>query len=123
MTNRDTEPIRRMSAATLQWAGWLTCVGLGTWSIVAFDPNHGHFAPQWLGLTFIFALGVAIAASVVRSRMRMTKAILGAFKAGQESAAQCSERHVNSALDQLDRRISHNSQIIRKEIQGKGEDK
>lgn len=83
---RDTEPTRRLVAVLLQWGGWLSTIGFGLYTVVAYDPNHGNFAPQWVTFVWIFSMGVAIAGTLVRSRMRLTSTILSAFKAGQISA-------------------------------------
>lgn len=85
MKNRDTEPTRRLMASVLQWAAWATVVGVFVYATSQFDPNRGNFAPQWVGFTFIFAIGVAITATLVRSRMRLTQTILSVFRAGQRS--------------------------------------
>lgn len=85
MKNKDTELARRFTAATLQWGGWSTCIGVFVYGATQFDPNHGVFAPQWVSFTFIFSMGVAIAGTLVRSRMRLTQTIIGVFQAGQQS--------------------------------------
>lgn len=82
---RDTEPLRRIVAAVFQWGGWITCIGVFVYATSQFDPNHGNFAPQWVSFTFIFSIGVAIAGTLVRSRMRLTQTILSAFRAGAAS--------------------------------------
>lgn len=84
---RDSEPLRRIGASILQWGGWLSTLGFGLYSVIEFDPNHGNFAPQWLTFVWIVSMGLAIAGTLVRSRMRLTKTILHAFKAGSEAEA------------------------------------
>jgi hypothetical protein len=103
MTNGyDTEALRRVAASVIMWGGWGGCIGLGTWAIVEFDPNHGDFAPQWVGLGFILLMGVAIAGTLARSRMRLTHAILTAFRAGVDSANEETDRRVEAITDRLD---------------------
>lgn len=80
------EAFRRMLAAGLVMGGWFGSLSLGVWAVVSFDPNEGKFAPQWVGLGYIFLIGVAVAASTARSRMRMTDTIVSAFKTGQKIA-------------------------------------
>lgn len=72
----------RAVALVSMWGGWLGSAALGLWSILEYDPNHGHFAPQWVGLAFIFLIGVAIAGTSSAARFRMAETIVGAFKAG-----------------------------------------
>lgn len=105
---RDTERIRRVTASVLQWAGWITSAGLGVWSEVQYDPNHGDFAPQWVNLAFVFALGVAITASVVRSRMRLAGTIIGAMRIGHEVARQDASRQI----EELAKTIARNTDAI-----------
>lgn len=57
-------------------------MALGIWSEINYDPNHGDFAPQWVGLAFIFLIGVAIAASGARARHRLSDTIVEAFRIG-----------------------------------------
>lgn len=77
------EKVRRPLAFIFQWGGWLGSMGLGIWSIVEYDPTKGEITPPWVGLTFIFLLGIAIAGTGARSRMRLTDAIVHAFRTGQ----------------------------------------
>jgi hypothetical protein len=64
------------------WGGWAGSLALGIWSVIEYDPNHGHFAPQWVGLAFIFLVGVAIAASSARARHKLSDQIVQAFRIG-----------------------------------------
>lgn len=82
---KDTEPVRRIIALVLQWGGWISCIGIFAYATTYFDPNHGHFAPQWVGFGFILSMGIGIAGTLVRSRMRLTQTIVDAFKAGQQN--------------------------------------
>ena len=85
MTRFDTEPIRRGTAVFLQWGGWLCTIGVFIYATLEFDPNHGDFAPQWVPFAFILSMGIAIAGTLVRSRMRLTDTIIKAFRAGAKS--------------------------------------
>lgn len=103
MTNGiDTEPARRALSAFFQWGGWATAVGVFVYATSQFDPNHGNFAPQWVGFTFIFSIGLGIAGTLVRSRMRLTKTILEVFRAGtlvrQEQEANAAARESSASI-------------------------
>ena len=82
------ENVRRVLASILQWGGWLGCLALFFWATNTYNPNKGHFAPQWVGFAFIFSLGVAIAGTTARSRMRITDTIVSAFKVGMSTAEE-----------------------------------
>lgn len=76
------ERTRRLLAIVGMWGGWAGAMGLGVWSVVDYDPNHGDFAPDWVGLAFIFLIGVAIAASSARARQKLSAQIIEAFRIG-----------------------------------------
>lgn len=76
------ERTRRVLAVLAMWGSWAAAMALGVWSVVDYDPNSGDFAPDWVGLTFIFLIGVAIAATSARSRQRMSDQIIEAFRIG-----------------------------------------
>lgn len=82
------EKVRRPLALLFQWGGWLGCLGIGVWATNTYDPNKGQFAPPWVSFTFIFLMGIAIGGTTARSRMRLTDAIVHAFKAGQLVAGE-----------------------------------
>jgi hypothetical protein len=103
MQNRmDTEPLRRIVATVLQWGGWLTNIALFVYATLEFDPNHGHFAPQWVGFGFIFSMGVGVAATLVKSRMRLSRSILGAFKEGRKSSRDDTDQRVAEVVKRQD---------------------
>jgi hypothetical protein len=77
-----TEKVRRFGAALAMWGGWLGALGFFTYGTLSFDPNHMHFAPQWVSFAFIGLIGVAIAGSTARSRMRLSDTIVKTFEAG-----------------------------------------
>lgn len=78
------ERVRKWSALAAMYSGWGTSIGTGIYAVVGFDPAKGQFAPEWVSLTFIFAVGVAIAAGGAVSRIRLADTIVSAFKAGFE---------------------------------------
>lgn len=117
---RDTERYRRTGATVLQWAGWLTAIGIGAWSESTHRVHTS--APQWTDLAFVFALGVAIAATVARSRIRLAHTIVDAFKAGQQLAREDTNRRVDElhdGMDDIQRRIMENSRIINRQLNDK----
>lgn len=85
---RLPERYRRAVASWLQWIGWVGSLALIFHATVAFDPNHGDFPPAWYGPTVILLVGVAIAATTARSRMRLTDTIRGAFETGLKAAEE-----------------------------------
>lgn len=89
-TPRDWIPeiVRRPLAFAFQWGGWLGCLGLGFWATITYDPNKGQFAPPWVGYLFIGLIGIAMAGTTARSRMRLTDAIIHAFQAGRLTASE-----------------------------------
>lgn len=82
----ETERLRRAAALILMWTGWLGALAVFAYATENFDPNHGNFAPQWVGFAFIGCIGVAIAGSTARSRMRLSDTIVAAFKAGFDAS-------------------------------------
>lgn len=102
------EPIRRLSASVFQWGGWMGALGVFVFASVSYDPAHGKFAPQWVGLTFIGLMGLAIAGSVARSRMRLSDTIVDALRAGMlsERAREKREREARDAEGTLIRRYN-----------------
>lgn len=80
------ESVRRAITGTLAWGGWLATILLGLWSSLHYNPAQGEFAPQWVGLSFILSVGVAIAAGAARGRHKLTDTVLAAFAAGVEAA-------------------------------------
>lgn len=80
---------RRFLARAAVWGGMISSLGFGIYATVAFDPEHGRFAPQWLSLIFIYLGLVGVIGGVSASRMKLgdTLADIGtaAFKAGVEA--------------------------------------
>jgi hypothetical protein len=80
--------IRRVAIIVAVWGSWSGSMALGIWSVVDYDPNHGDFAPQWVGLAFIFLIGVAIAATSARARQKLSDQIVAAFKIGLDNGQE-----------------------------------
>jgi hypothetical protein len=80
------ESVRRPLASIFQWGGWLGSLAICIWATVEYNPAKGQFAPQWVGFLFIALIGVAMAGTTARSRMRLTDAIVHAFRAGRLTA-------------------------------------
>lgn len=116
MKRFDTEPARRGTAIVLQWGGWLTTIGVFIYATLEFDPNHGNFAPQWVPFAFILSMGIAIAGTLVRSRMRLTDTIMNAFKAGARIRA---EQEANQAARESSASIREEAQVQREANQVK----
>lgn len=112
MNRFDTEPIRRVGASLLQWGGWAASIGLGIYSI-QFHPEKGEFAPQWVGLAFVFAIGLAITGSLVRSRMRLSHTILSAFKAGRSAQRDETGERVNEVVKRQDEILTELAAYVR----------
>lgn len=100
-SERLTESFRRTGAAVLQWGGWGTGLGIWLYAIINYNPAGGRFAPQWVGLSFIVALFVGVAGTLVRSRMRLADTILGAFQAGMAVAREKDAKHHEEIMDEL----------------------
>lgn len=78
----ELESVRRVGASVLQWGGWGGAVFLLIWAPLQYNPSKGHFAPQWVSLTFILCIGFAIAGTTARARMRLSDTIVAAMKMG-----------------------------------------
>lgn len=80
------ESARRATASVLQWGSWMGAVFLLIWAPLTYNPSKGHFAPQWVSLTFILLIGIAIAATTARSRMRLSDTIVSAMQVGFDAS-------------------------------------
>lgn len=96
------ETLRRRVSGLLQILGWWGSLGLGLWAAFSFNPAKGHFAPQWVGFGYIGLLGIAIAATHVRSRMRLQAAILKAFETGMRAQQMLFEEHAKQINTNID---------------------
>lgn len=92
VTSLPPESVRRVIASVLQWFGWLGSLALIIWATTEYDPHHGDFAPQWVGLSVIFLVGVSIAATSARARMRLSDTITKTFTAGFQTAVTNREK-------------------------------
>lgn len=101
------EATRRRIASLFQWFGWWGSLSLGLWAVHHFDPSEGHFAPQWVGLGYIFLVGVAIAASNARSRMKLSDTISQAFSAGMDAHEQIVRERTGRIIDELHEVAKH----------------
>lgn len=95
------ESIRRAAASFFQWGGWGYAFGIFLFATLNYDPATGHFAPQWVSFTFIGSLCIGVAGTLVRSRMRLTDTIVGAFQAGAEAYQMAREEH-NEILHKIE---------------------
>jgi hypothetical protein len=90
------ESALRAVTSFLAWGSWIAAVAIFAYATWQYNPNKGDFAPQWVGFSFILAIGVAVAASAARARHRLSDTILAAFTAGmvaqREQAAELAER-------------------------------
>lgn len=77
--------VRKWVAMIFMYGGWATAVAVGIFATSSFDPGRGQFAPEWVSLVFISAVGVGIAAGSAVSRIRLADTIVGAFQAGFQS--------------------------------------
>jgi hypothetical protein len=101
MESGKRESLRRALAVVAMMGGWAAALGIFAYATLEFDPNHGDFAPQWVGFTFILCIGIAIAGSSARARMRLSDTIVQAFKAGLKAADERSQQHTREAVEQF----------------------
>lgn len=73
---------RKVLAIVCMWGGWLGSMAIGVWSAVAYDVQKGHVAPTWMGLAFVFLIGVGVAASNARARQRLSDQFVETFRIG-----------------------------------------
>lgn len=102
--NAADENLRRVMASLLMWGGWIGASLIFAWATLQYDPNAGQFAPQWVGFTFIGLLCVAIAGTLVRSRMRLQDTIIHAFTIGimaAKEAVDIEHQEIRRELDGL----------------------
>jgi hypothetical protein len=110
-----TEERRRTATLILMWGGWIgagivTLLRLGTVN----DRRDGvMLGPEW-GSVIVLLTGIGVAATLARSRMRLTQIITGVFEAGLKAAAN--DRGKRAALIEvnLDGKITstENAQVI-----------
>lgn len=76
------ETVKRVTLWVLSIGGWAWAVGTATWAILEYDPQHGHFAPQWMSLSVFLSMGIAIAAGVSIGRFNSVHSLARIFEAG-----------------------------------------
>lgn len=76
----------RIWAYTAMWGGWLGLIGIATYSTLTYDPAKGQFAPPWITWGALILLGLAIAGTSLVSRLKLSDAIVEAFKTGMQAA-------------------------------------
>ena len=96
------ESVRRFGAALMMWAGWLGGLFLFTYALFNYNPSEGRFAPQWLSFSFFLCLFIAVAGTLVRSRMRLSDTIIAALKTG----AEMNQQQTNTVLRTIERKGS-----------------
>lgn len=77
-----SETFKRVALWVLSLGGWGWAIGVATWAIIEFDPQHGRFAPQWTSLSVFLSMGVAIAAGVSIGRINSVRTLARIFDAG-----------------------------------------
>lgn len=98
------ERYRRLVALVLQWGGWLYAIFILVWATTQYDPAEGRFAPQWVGLSFILSIGIAIAGTTARSRMRLSDTIVDAFRTGMEAQKLDAHQKFKEAQEHISQR-------------------
>lgn len=79
-----SENTRRRVAATLAHGGWWGALLLTGMHVSTLGPD----TPRSFGVVIVLFIGVAIAASLARSRMRLTDTITAVFQTGLEVSRQ-----------------------------------
>lgn len=94
------EGVRRVVASVAQVGGWLAAMGVGTFATINYDPASHQLAPQWVSMTFIACVGIALAGTAARSRMRLGDTLEQVLRLGNETSAQNRQR-----IENVERRI------------------
>lgn len=75
-----------MKQETRQWVWAALCYGMwGVATILTYLRVNGTLEQEW-GATIILTMGVAIAAAIRLSRMRLTDTMIDVYRAGVETA-------------------------------------
>lgn len=90
-----TENRKRLLNMIVCWGSWVTAIGIATWVVFFHDPIQQH-STRWPGLAVIILMGVAITASLIRSRYKLADTITDVFRAGVK-VGQASEALRRSA--------------------------
>jgi hypothetical protein len=106
------ESALRAVIAFLAWGSWAAAIAIFAWATFTYNPNEGEFAPQWVGFSFILAIGVGIAAGSARARHKLSDTILAAFQAGllaqQQHAAELTAK-VRADMQTIDDNNNHHN--------------
>lgn len=74
-----TENHKRVLNMIVCWGSWFSAIGIATWVVFFTDPLH---PVRGGGLTVIILMGVAITASLIRSRYKLADTITEVFRQG-----------------------------------------
>lgn len=74
-----TENHKRVLNMIACWGSWFSAIGIAVWAVFFTDPLH---PVRWAGLAVIILMGVAITASLIRSRYKLADTITNVFRAG-----------------------------------------
>lgn len=97
-----SEEARRIIAGVCMYGGWAGGALIFLYATLKYNPNQGHFAPQWVGFSFFFLLFIGIAGTLVRSRMRLSRTIQDAMRMGMIASNQ-NAQEIMQALEDQDR--------------------
>lgn len=78
----EVDTVRRTLTIVCMVVGWVGSMTIGIWSAVGYDVTKGHIAPTWMGLAFVFLIGVGVAASSARARQKLSTQMIEAFRIG-----------------------------------------
>lgn len=106
------ETVKRVALWVISIGGWGWAVGAATWAVLEFDPNHGNFAPQWLGLSVFLSMGFAIAAGVSIGRLNSVRTLTKVFGAGALSEQVKSNSKILDELSRKSEQVDRNSKSL-----------
>lgn len=86
------ETMKRVTLWIVSVGGWLYAVGTACWATLEYDPNHGNFAPQWMGLSVFLSMGFAIASGVSLGRINSVRTLARIFQSGMSVAEDAARR-------------------------------
>jgi hypothetical protein len=90
------EEWRRTITVVLTYSGWGGAFGLSLWMTLS-----GRSGDDGWRLLVIVFVGIAIAAGAALGRIRLTEAILGAFRAGMDTANERLEHVAKEAVEEI----------------------
>lgn len=106
--NRISEDTRRRSALVTAWTAWAAALSLTVFRVVGVFEG-----PHPIGAVIILLIGVAVTATMARSRYKLKEAIVGAFEAGLRAADTDRQRVADALHDDLKERTSSNGRSNR----------